>query len=197
MRKRTFTPPALVSAAIIFAMSMVFGAQAATAQGSATAVSSPVLVSQEGGAQAHPAHIHSGTCQDLGEIVFPLSDVAPLGADATPMASPTASPAAGDGAVIAESTTILDTSIDDVLNGDHAVNVHESAENIQNYIACGDITGTPDNGHLRVDLHELNDSGFSGIAELTSNPEGTVTVTITLIQGGLDTMGTPEASPSA
>ena len=33
-------------------------------------------------------------------------------------------------------------SLDDLLAGDYAINVHESAENIGEYIACGDIGGS-------------------------------------------------------
>ncbi len=195
MMKRIFVPTTLV-AAMIFAISIVFGAQITSGQGG-TATPSPQL-DNEGGAQAHPAHIHSGTCEELGDVVFPLNDVAPLAADATPAASPAASPAAGlpGEMVVAESTTILEVALDDILGGEHAINVHESAENIDVYIACGNITGTPENNHLRVDLQELNDSGLSGRAVLTANPDGTTTVTVTLIQAQDGATGTPEASPA-
>ncbi len=196
MKKRTFALPTLVVAAIIFAMSFMFQTQAISGQG-LDATPSPQL-DTEGGDLAHPAHIHAGTCENLGEVVFPLSDVAPLDAEASPVASSTASPAAGDADedVIAESTTILDVTLDDILGGEHAVNVHESAENIDVYIACGDITGTPTHGHLRVDLQELNDSGLIGRAVLTANPDGTTTVTVTLMQADTGATGTPEASPA-
>lgn len=198
MMKHTFVPTTLV-AAIVFAMSIVFGAQVVSAQGG-TATPSPQL-DTEGGAQAHPAHIHAGTCEELGEVVFPLNDVAPLAAGATPAASPAASPAAmgeADENVVAESTTILEVSLDEILSGEHAINVHESAENIDVYIACGDIAGTPENGHLRVELQELNDSGYTGRAVLTSNADDmTTTVTVTLIQADDGATGTPEASPAS
>ncbi|HEV2074182.1 MAG TPA: hypothetical protein VGR29_11140 [Thermomicrobiales bacterium] len=195
MMKRTFVPTTFV-AAIIFAMSIVFGAQVTSGQGGAATPSTQL--DTEGGAQAHPAHIHSGTCEELGDVVFPLNDVAPLEADATPAASPAASPAAGlpGEMVVAESTTILEVALDDILGGEHAINVHESAENIDVYIACGNITGTPENNHLRVDLQELNDSGLSGRAVLTANPDGTTTVTVTLTQAEDGATGTPEASPA-
>jgi hypothetical protein len=88
-------------------------------------------------------------------------------------------------------------ALEDILGAEHAVNVHESAENIQNYIACGDITGEPENGHLSVELQELNDSGYMGHAVFTSNDDGTTTVTVTLMQGDSDMTGTPEATPAA
>jgi hypothetical protein len=191
MMKRTFVPTTLV-AAMIFAMSIVFGAQITSGQeGTATPT---IDLPSEGGELAHPAHIHSGTCEELGDVVFPLADVAPLDEQASPVASPAAGMA--DEIVVAESTSILDVTIEDILAAEHAINVHQSAENIDVYIACGNITGTPENGHLRVDLNELNDSGLRGRAVLTNNPDGTTTVTVTLTQAEDGATGTPEASPA-
>lgn len=65
---------------------------------------------------AQPAHIHSGTCASLGDVVHPLTDVQD-GASETTVAAPLA----------------------DLQAADFAINVHESAEAIQNYVACGDI----------------------------------------------------------
>ena len=192
MMKRTFVPTTLV-AAMIFAMSIVFGTQITSGQ-EGTATPSIDLPS-EGGELAHPAHIHSGTCEELGDVVFPLNDVAPLDEQASPAAS--SAGAVADEIVVAESTSILDVTIEDVLAAEHAINVHESAENIDVYIACGDLTGTPENGHLRVDLNELNDSGLRGRAVLTDNPDGTMTVTVTLTQAEDGATGTPAASPAS
>jgi len=149
-----------------------------------------------GGEAAHPAHIHTGTCDELGDVVFPLNDVAPLDTEATPAASPVASPAAaGAGEVVAQSTTEVKTSLDDILAAEHAINVHESAENIGNYIACGDLTGPATDGELRVELQELNDSGYTGEAHLVDNGDETTTVTVTLMTAG-GGAGTPEAADS-
>ncbi len=143
---------------------------------------------------AHPAHIHAGTCEELGDVVFPLNDVAPLDAEATPAASPVASSAAaGAGEVVAESTTEVEASLDDILAAEHAINVHESAENIQNYIACGNLTGPATDGELRIDLEELNDSGYTGQAHLVDNGDGTTTVTVTLMTTG-EAAGTPASA---
>ena len=148
-----------------------------------------------GGEVAHPAHIHSGTCEELGDVVFPLNDVAPLGAGATPAAAPAASPAAGGaGEIVAESTSQVDASFEELLASEaYAINVHESAENIGNYIACGNLTGPATDGELLIDLEELNDSGYTGQAHLVDNGDGTTTVTVTLMTTG-DAAGTPAAS---
>src|ERR687893_742794 len=65
----------------------------------------------------------------------------------------------------------------------HAVNVHESAEAIQNYIACGDIGGRVIDGDLVIGLRELNASGHHGVAVLEGNDAGTG-VTLYLAEEG-------------
>jgi len=141
---------------------------------------------------AHPAHIHAGTCDALGDVVFPLNDVADNSA-ATPMATPSltmaSTPEAGS---TQQSTTTVDAALDDIISGGHAINVHESAERIDVYIACGDVTGEATDGMLTVELQELNASGFTGQAMLTDNGDGTTTVEISLMQGESD-MATPAA----
>jgi hypothetical protein len=73
----------------------------------------------EGATGGHPVHIHFGSCDDLGEVAAPLTDI-----DETGM-----------------SETTVDLTIDELTSEEYAINAHESAENITNYIACGDITG--------------------------------------------------------
>ena len=171
-----------------------------------------------------PNHIHTGTCENLGEIVAPLADLqytnmgggqtggTPMAGVATPMASPMAgmaTPMAGmmgaTAAVpVAVATTQVPLALSDILAGQHAINVHESAANIQRYIACGAIGGTPDaQGNLFVGLQEQNGSGFSGVAWLLDNGGGagtTVTVFLTrtgTTAGGVTDMATPMATPIA
>ncbi|MDP9365179.1 MAG: hypothetical protein M3Q10_13305 [Chloroflexota bacterium] len=197
MIKRLFAPSAAVAGALLLA------GVATTGTGLAQDAGTPAA----GGMEPHPAHIHSGTCDTLGDIVFPLEELtAPgmMGTDGTPMAGMDmggtpmagmdmggtpmagmdASPMAGmAGDMVAQSTTIVDASLDDILAEEHAINAHESAENIQNYIACGDITGTADGGQLQIEMEELNDSGYQGQATLEDNGDGTTTVTVMLSMG--------------
>ncbi len=63
-----------------------------------------------------PIHIHMGTCEELGEVVYPLSNV--------------------EGG---SSETTVDASLTELQGGGFAINAHESEENIQNYVACGPI----------------------------------------------------------
>lgn len=210
MVKRVFAPVAVVAAAFVLVMSFVISAQAIGAQGTAA---TPAPQGETEVAPSHPAHIHSGTCDMLGEVVYPLNDVTLLGIDVAPASTPVgATPAAvagtdstpvaaeavGPDEIVAGSTTDVEVTLDELLSGEYAINVHESAENIQNYIACGNITGDEvEDGELTIDLMELNDSGFTGTAVLTNNEDGTTTVSVTLIQTGTAVTGTPVATPSS
>ncbi len=118
----------------------------------------------------HPAHIHSGSCAELGDVVAPLSDVATRTGEQIGM---------GAGHSVKGSHTMVDMPLDEVLSGGHAINVHLSAEEIDTYIACGDISGVvftdEDDGErqLFIGLGELNDSGHVGIAWLSEEGDQT------------------------
>ncbi len=125
-------------------------------------------------AEPRPAHIHAGSCPEVGDVVGPLNDLTTATGDA-------AATDTGSGAIPAEySFTTVPLTLEAILGGEHAINVHESAENIQNYIACGDLAGSLDaNGSLVVGLGELNDSGYTGIAVLSpSLTEGSTDVSV-------------------
>ncbi len=143
----------------------------------------------------HPAHIHSGTCTTLGDVVYPLSDVGGpmMDASGTPIAA--AAPAGATDAIPVEvSVTTVQTTLAD-LNGEaYAINVHESAANIGNYIACGDIGGATMGSDLAIGIGELNGSGESGAAWLHDNGDGSTTVTVFLTHStGGGATGTPTA----
>ena len=129
-------------------------------------------------AEAHPAHIHSGTCETLGDVVLPLTDV--TAPDAAVHEGPDSAHA------IKTSETIVDMPLQEIIDGGHAINVHLSAEEIGTYIACGDIGGavvTDEGGRteLIIGLGELNDSGHHGVAWLGADGEQTEVV-VTLIE---------------
>jgi plastocyanin len=122
-----------------------------------------------GSAHVHPAHIHLGTCDALDpNPTFPLTDVA--------LAS-VASGDATDGATaipVERSVTTVDASVEDLRTGGYAINIHQSADDIGTYIACGNLSGAiDDSGALVVGLAELNESGHSGVAILTEQGEQT------------------------
>lgn len=146
-------------------------------------------------APTHPAHIHTGTCAALGDVVVPLSDV---GANAMNNGTPMAMDQVGSAEAIPvmSSVTTVDLALSDILAGEHAINIHESAENIGNYIACGDIGGTMiGSTDILFGIRALNDSGLTGIGSLHDNGDGTTTVYVYLTADAEDEMATPEASP--
>jgi hypothetical protein len=67
-------------------------------------------------ANPQPAHIHSGTCAKLGDVVYALANVEN-----------------------GSSTIDVATTIKDLQAGEFAINVHKSEAAIQDYVACGDI----------------------------------------------------------
>ena len=151
-----------------------------------------------------PAHIHTGTCAELGDVVVPLTDVVVVGQDAEHGGSESAIP-------VKSSYTEVDMPLQEIIDGGHAINVHLSAEEIGTYIACGDIGGTlmTDEGEtgqeLVIGLGELNDSGHTGVAWLAETEDGSGTrVGIYLVEpasmtGGTEATGaaTPAASADA
>ena len=105
-------------------------------------------------APARPAHIHSGDCVNLGDVVVPLSDLTAPVSEGVGQA---------DRATPAESSfTTVPMTLDAILGADHAINVHLSAERIDTYIACGELGGIVDPtwgarrrsaGRVRFGLH--------------------------------------------
>lgn len=126
----------------------------------------------------HPAHIHSGTCAELGDVVAPLTDVAERTGEQM---------GTGSGNPVKGSLTLVDMPLDEILAGGHAINVHLSAEEIGTYIACGDVSGVvftdEDDGERQmvIGLGELNDSGHAGIAWLSEEGDQTE-VAVNLIE---------------
>lgn len=143
------------------------------------AVSAQTPVSETAHA-AHPAHIHTGTCDALGDVAYPLTDVAVEAGDVKG--------AAGAHPVEVSETVIPDVSVQDLLDGGYAVNVHLSGDDIGTYIACGNIGGVVstrewggDGSEVTIGLGELNDSGYVGTAWLGDTDDGGVLVGINLL----------------
>ncbi len=65
---------------------------------------------------AQPAHVHQGTCENLGGPKYPLEAVKN-----------------------GKSETTIDAKLSDLTTGDFAINVHKSEKEIATYVACGDI----------------------------------------------------------
>ncbi|HEV2067630.1 MAG TPA: hypothetical protein VGR08_12415 [Thermomicrobiales bacterium] len=202
MGKRIQTLVAFVAGTLVLALGLMLSTQMISAQ--ETGATPAAQDGIDTAIALHPAHIHSGTCDQLGDVVFPLQDLQAASQVATPEASlganaastPVASPETDLDETTAQSATVVEASLDDILAAEHAINVHESPENIQNYIACGDLTGSPTDGQLTIELQELNGSGFVGEAMLTDNDDGTTTVHVSVFPADAGTGGTPAATPA-
>ena len=140
----------------------------------AAAVASVLASTASGLAQeaspARPSHIHVGDCDELGEVIQPLTALTVPGGDVL----------GNSDAVVAEAAfTSIPQTIAELTAEDHALKVHLSKEQIQTYLACGDIGGTLDaNGAMIVGMKELDESGYAGIAYLEEQPNGTTSVSV-------------------
>lgn len=145
-----------------------------------------------------PSHIHIGDCDEPGRVIQPLSS----------LTVPTGDVSGNSDAVIAEAAfTSIPQSLDELLAEDHSLKVHLSADQIQTYLACGDIGGATDaDGALIVGMKELDDSGYAGIAYLVPAANGSTSVSVMIAQVVRDETdgavpqaaeSTPEAAGSA
>ncbi|MEJ7838552.1 MAG: hypothetical protein WKF81_07030 [Thermomicrobiales bacterium] len=177
-------------AVIAATLALVFGMSMQTlAQDSTPAMDNDNMAMDAG----RPAHVHVGTCDAVGDVVIPLNNASAADSmtdAATPEVTSVATPGAAGGEET--SSTVAEVPLADIIAGGHIVNVHESVEAIDIYVACGAVQGEVVDNVLTVALDEQNDSGLTGTAVFTDNGDGTTTIDLT-ISGG--TEGTPEASP--
>ena len=92
----------------------VTGSVTMTADNGSTTVSIELDGAPEDG--VHPVHIHEGTCDDLGDVAYPLEDV-----------------------VDGQSESTVDVELSNLLGGGYAINVHLSAEEMATWVACGNV----------------------------------------------------------
>jgi len=146
---------------------------------------------------AHPAHIHTGLCPTPGDVVFPLTDVSAAMSSNGTVTAESSEAGAASAIPVEGSVTTVKSALKDLVDGNHAIVVHESMANIGNYIACGDIGGMMmGESDLAIGLGSLNNSGESGVAQLHDNGDGSTTVTIFLVSTGMQ-RGSEGATPAA
>jgi len=153
---------------------------------------------------AHPVHIHTGSCDALGDVVVPLNDIVTYNItnsfsfspaatpEANSMATPPPSVSATQTTPVLSSVTRIDGDITDFATGGFAINAHESMENIQNYIACGNIPACTSPAcseitGVSIVLSPLNDSGYLGVARIDVAPNGGLIVSVFLFQPDMST----------
>lgn len=127
----------------------------------------------------HPARIHNGTCESLQGVAYRLNGVGgSVDTEGAPVATPTTvNPKTSYQVMTSES--VIDAPFDELLNGDHAVMIYESDEEMD-AISCGNIGGAMTDDQLIVGLAEARIPGHLGFALFT--PDGDQT-DVTVILG--------------
>jgi hypothetical protein len=91
------------------------GTATLTASGTMTTV---VLEVDDPVSSSQPAHIHEGTCDELNPApAYGLTNV-----------------------VDGQSETTVDAPLDELIDGDYAINLHMSADDLETYTSCGDVS---------------------------------------------------------
>ena len=108
------------------------------------------------------AHIHAGTCEDLGIVVYSLDGLRSYQVDA-------------DGEPIELVSGVANVALGNLFNEPFSVHVHESEANKQVYLACAEVGVRPgedwdETQGLTLRLEEQFDSGFDGVATLQPGP---------------------------
>lgn len=75
-----------------------------------------VFISEGDEGGEHPVHVHEGTCEELGDVAYPLENIT-------------------DG----ESVTTLDLELSELMTGDYAINAHQSEDEMDVNIMCGNV----------------------------------------------------------
>ncbi len=147
---------------------------------------------------SHPGHIHAGTCgEDLDpNPIGPLNNIEPrMNEESDDENANTPQGVLTAPGVLASLSEEVEVPWEDMLATSHAINIHESDENIDVYIACGDIGGVVVEGELVVSLQPQNDSGYTGIAVLTEDGDGNVDVEVYLSEPA-EASTQPEVTPT-
>src|SRR5215212_444601 len=122
------------------------------------------------------AHIHAGTCEELGIVVYSFPDLETYRLDE--------GEEAGVGAIeLITGTTQIPLSR--LFGEPFSVHVHESAQNKQTYIACSDIGSRPaepwsEADGLTLRAVEQRESGYSGFTTLRPTTDGGTQVTMAI-----------------
>jgi uncharacterized cupredoxin-like copper-binding protein len=116
---------------------------------------------------SHPAFVQTGGCDEPGDTVEPLSDLT---------RTPGETVGAAGAIVTSRSFTEVPIALDALLAEDFSINVHRSAQEIDTYLACGEIGGILDpGGALTIGLRDIAGSGHRGIAYLAPGADPATT----------------------
>ena len=135
-----------------------------------------------------PAHVHAGTCGDVGELVSSLAGAGyglPVGGDpeATLADAEQVGPKIANAAMV--SVTALATPLDQLTDENHVIDVHRTGagDEAATRIACGAVGGFRTGSDLVFGLMEENGSRYGGTAWLRDQNDGSTTGSLFLVSG--------------
>jgi hypothetical protein len=177
----------LVVAGAIVALGLVFSGGVVAAQDAATT------------APSHPAFIKAGDCGESdANPVATLNDLERIGS----------SEGAGDeeelqvegtltaAPILTSTSEEIEVSFDELLETSHSVTVYLSQDELQTYVACGEIGGVVNEDQLVIALHAVDGSDYNGIAILAKDGDGNADVTVYLA-GPSESDSAPDATPAS
>jgi plastocyanin len=127
-------------------------------------------------AESRLAHIHAGTCDELGIVVYSMPNLKTYRIDEAE---------SGGIGSIELITGTANVPLSELFSEPFSIHVHQSAKNKQIYLACANVGGRPEapwseQDGLVLDAQEQNGSGYRGFATLRPTAEGETQVTIAL-----------------
>jgi plastocyanin len=162
------------------------GTEAATPTGEESSATSPTPDSVSSGdvgpsgnlepvENSRLAHVHAGTCADLGIVVYSLPDIQTYRLEEN----------GSDVGAIELIQGTANVPLIDLFGEPFSVHIHESAQTKQIYIACSDIGAQPPPEWTEADglvlaATEQNDSGYSGFTTLKPAPDGGTAISVAL-----------------
>jgi hypothetical protein len=163
----------LTGAAAVTATAILVSSGIAVAQEESPAMEDPATTNGEaasnGSAQAHPLHIHAGSCEQLGDVLYPLGEIS---TDLNVHGEAVGGAEDQGDQMVALNLTLVAASLGDLTGAEHAISIHQSEEDLATIIACGDIAGSVfDGGSLLIRLNEADDSGYIGFALFREDAE--------------------------
>jgi hypothetical protein len=148
---------------------------------------------------SHPAFIEAGNCGDLdANPVATLNNLELIGSseEATDEEERQVEGTITAAPVLTSTSEEIEVAFDDLLETSHSVTVHLSQDDLQTYLACGEIGGVVDEDQLVVALHAVDGSDYNGIAILAKDGDGNADVTVYLA-GPSESDSTPDATPAS
>lgn len=142
------------------------------------------------------AHIHAGTCEELGIVVYSLPDLQSYRVDA----------GEEDGVGVVELISgTAQVPLSGLFGEPFSIHIHASPTNKQTYIACADVGGQPaapwtEANGLVLATEEQDDSGYSGLTTLRPAADGGTQVSVVLAASSAATEAAasqPPPPPSA